>query len=232
MKLGSTYNLDSFEGPLDFLLHLIQRREVDVVQIPIHHLVAQFQQKWPELNLDQGAEFLGQASLLLWLKSKTLLPQEEQAAQNEELELDPQFEIIHQLLEYCRFKNAAKELSLREQQQSGFYLRGGDYAETKKPLGIEHLTLDDLAGLFQQVVAKSNPQGRLQAEEWKVGDKIIWLKRLAQERDTIPFFSLFSPQLSKGELIVIFLAILELMKMGLLSVVRNPDEVVYVKFIR
>ena len=219
-----TFKLSNFEGPLEFLLQLIQKDEMDIYEVPLNALIEQFQNS--ELHtLDSGAEFLGNASFLLWLKSKTLLPEHERVATPEELELDPRFEIIHQLLEYCRFKQAAKEISLLEHKQGHFYLRGSEAHGAKKPLGIEHLSLDDLAQYFQQVLLKATPQtGSIQEEEWKVSDKISWLDELLQRTLSVPFNLLFTENMGRMEMIVTFLAILELMKMGRLKAIRKEEE--------
>lgn len=219
-----TFRLSNFEGPLEFLLHLIQKEEMDIYEVPLNRLIEQFQ-KCEIHTLDSGAEFLGNASFLLWLKSKTLLPKHEQDPTPEELELDPRFEIIHQLLEYCRFKQAAKEIALLEQKQGSFYLRGGESAGPKKPLGIDHLSIDDLAQYFSQALAKSAPRtGVIEEEEWKVSDKLAWLAELLEKMEKVPFSFLFSEKIGRIEMIVTFLAILELMKMGRLKAIRIDDE--------
>lgn len=224
-----TFKLSNFEGPLEFLLHLIQKDEMDIYEVSLNSLIEQFQNS--EIHsLDSGAEFLGNASFLLWLKSKTLLPKHEQEPTPEELELDPRFEIIHQLLEYCRFKQAAKEIALLEQKQGSFYCRGSETLGPKKPLGIDHLSINDLANYFQQVLSKASPQtGLVQEEEWKVSDKIIWIEELFLKEHTLSFNILFIEQMSRIELIVTFLAILELMKMGRLKAIRIEDELYAVR---
>lgn len=222
----STYLLKNFEGPLDFLLHLIQRTEIDIFDISIKHITDQYLKK-SELckNLDRGAEFVGNAAFLLWMKSKTLLPKHEQETPSEFLEEDPRFEVIHQLVEYCRFKNAAKELTILEQKQSGFFLRGSEALDPKKTLGIEHLSLEDLATLFQQVLAKATVgKGSVKEEIWRVADKIKQLRQLLKDQQKIPFQLLFSAKLCREELIVTFLAVLELMKMGLLSFIKSETS--------
>lgn len=220
------FQLENFEGPLDFLLHLIQKSEIDIYSIPLHSLTDQFLLKMEERqneNIDLGAEFVSGASFLHCLKSKTLLPKHEQEENPEDLEPDPRFEIIHQLLDYCRFRDAAKHLEEQEHQQNAYYSRGGDLAaEVRKPLGIEHLSLEDLAALFQQVIVKALPRkGSITEESWKVSDKIRSIKMLLKNNQKIDFKVLFDINMSREELIVTFLAILELMKLGDLQVVRE-----------
>lgn len=223
MKDSLTFHLGSFSGPLEFLIALVQSQELNVEDIPLKQMMIQFlEDRLNSTDLDVGAEFVGSASLLIWLKSKLLLPQHEQPS-NPEGEQDPRFEIIHHLLDYCRFRDAAKSLSEREQKQSHFYYRGvDDPPEQKKPLGIEHLSLDDFASLFKQLIAKSSPQrGTIQEDEWKVSDKIATVKKLLKEQKSILFTVLFSHALCREELIVFFLAILELMKQGDIAIIRS-----------
>jgi segregation and condensation protein A len=220
------FALDNFEGPLDFLLHLIQKNEIDIYDVSIKRITDQYLTKlheFTEFNVDNGAEFIGAAASLLLLKSKSLLPKHEQQMETpEDTEPDPRFEIIHQLIEYCRFKDLAKTLSEREAGQGAFFGRGVDSPEPKKFLGIEHLSISDLASLFQHVLSKASPnRGNIHEDEWRVSDKIAYIKGLGNEIHKIPFVILFTAEQCKEELIVTFLAILELMKMGDVCIIRE-----------
>lgn len=221
------FSLDNFEGSLDLLWHLIHRNEIDIYEVALTQITKQYVEKIRELSssgIDLGAEFISQAAALVWLKSKTLLPKHEQEEVLEE-EYDPQFEIIHQLLDYCRFKQAAKELAQREEQQSAFYARGVDeIVEAKKNLGINHLTLEDLATMFRQVLSRAASQkGVIHEEIWRVADKIKSIRSWLQEQKSIPFGLLFTAEKSREELIVTFLALLELMKVGEARVVGDLE---------
>lgn len=220
------FTLTNFEGPIDFLLCLIQRNEIEIYDVPIQELIQQFilhLNKAEEEDLDRGADFIGTAAYLVWLKSKTLLPQDERNESiEEELVEDPHFEIIHHLIDYCRFKQAAKELTSRQEKQQACYFRGIDAPEWKKPLGIDHVSLEELSGLFKEIIDKAAqiaPQ--IQEENWRVSDKIRILRRLIAANASFAFIELFSAQQSRSEMIVIFLAILELMKGGELAVGRE-----------
>lgn len=213
------FALENFEGPLDFLLHLIQKNEIDLCEISIKKITEQYIKKHQEMMspcVDSGAEFIASTSLLLWLKSRMLLPQYEKAVSSEEEEYDPRFNIIHQLLDYCRFKDAAKELTQLELSQSAYYSRKLDpHLEINKTLGIEHLTIDDLATLFKEALAKAHVETRIiQEEEWKVADKIKMIRQKLKTAKQLEVTSLFASKLSKIELIVTFLALLEIMKNG------------------
>jgi segregation and condensation protein A len=221
-----TFALDNFEGPLDFLIHLIQKNEIDICDIPLQRITEQYLLKILEghSTVSTGAEFVGTTASLLWLKSKMLLPKHEQIQDPDQELLDNRFDMIRQLIDYCCFKQAAKELSEREHKQSGYYLRGAD-GEAKKTLGIEHLTLDDLASLFQQVVAKAATHtGLIHEENWKVSDKISLVRDLLDDEQKIDFLLLFASDKSRDELIVTFLAILELMKLGEICIIKSRPE--------
>lgn len=226
---SETFTLENFEGPLDLLWHLINRQEIDIYQIPIIDITEQYLSKQKELvdlSLERGAEFIAMAASLIWFKSKALLPKhEQQEEQNLEEEFDPHFNVIHQLIDYCHFKQAAKELAQREQQQGAFYPRGVESAEAKKNLGIDHLSLDDLALLFQQILSKAAPKkGTIQEEEWKVSDKIHSLRQWLTKEKKLEFTIVFNASMRRIELIVTFLALLEMMKSSEAKVVNDPKR--------
>ena len=223
------YILENFEGPLDLLCHLVTLGEIDIYALSILDIIQQFIEK---LNLYQGksfakgAEFIALAAALLNFKAKTLLPSHEQIKEDSlEEESDKNFEIIHQLIDYCRFKQAAKELSLREERQSVFYSRAIVQEDVKKKLGIDHISLEDLAALFQQILSKTTLKSEvIDDDDWTVADKIIYLKERVKAENTIPFATIFHSLLSRMELIVTFLALLELIKSGCLRVAYSQQK--------
>lgn len=221
-----TFALENFEGPLPLLLHLIQRAEIDVYEVSLFALGGQFLQLLEEnrANIDQGAEFIATLSFLLCLKSRALLPKEERPEEN--FEEDPHFDIIHHLVDYCRFKGAAQELSQLEKKQSLLHARGLEPGSgSQRQLGIEHLTLDDLAVLFRQLAIKVPQElGKIEEENWKVSDKLESLSKLFERSAKISFEHVFERVSSRLELIVTFLALLELMKVGKLMVVKDLEN--------
>lgn len=223
------FQLKNFEGPLDLLWHLVHQQEIDIYEVPIHEIIQQYLANDKTSNplvLSRGAEFIALIASFIYLKSVTLLPVHAMPAQTiPEEENDPQFEIIHHLLDYCRFKQAAKSLVDREEQQTSFHSRGIDTdAEIKKNLGIAHLSLDDLAALFQEILSKIPVQKSIDVEEtWRVSDKIKVLRYLIKEDELLLFHHLFTADKSREELIVTFLALLELMKTGELRVVHHHE---------
>ncbi len=223
------FKLANFEGPLDFLLCLIQKEEIEIQDVPIHEIIQQFIVKLNEAieqGLEKGAEFIGTAAYLVWLKSKILLPQHEQSSLPEDALEDPQFEIIHHLLDYCRFKQAAKELNILHERSQGFFFRGKTeipIPKDPKPfptiLRIGSISLDELAALFKELIDKApTPNPSIQEENWRVCDKIKILRKRIQENSIILFPSLFHSEQTKAEIVVIFLAVLELIKIGEIGV--------------
>lgn len=212
-----TFVLDNFEGPIEFLLHLIQKEELSITGVPIYSLIEQFIKKKSERKneeLEIGTDFLASAAYLILLKSRSLLPVQEQTLIVEEQEEDLHFEVIHHLIDYCRFKEAAKSLAERQDLQEGLFPRGITPVEWKKPLGIEHLSIEDLASLVQQLMKKTTNRPLIHEEPIRVSDKIGWIRAKLTQEAKIQFNSLFIMDQSRLELIVTFLAILELMKMG------------------
>ncbi|MBA2369836.1 MAG: segregation/condensation protein A [Candidatus Protochlamydia sp.] len=220
------FALKNFEGPLEFLLSLIQKEEINIYDVSIQTLTQQFLERihaWEAESLDKGAEFVGSAAYLVWLKSKTLLPAQEQEKEEVIPEEDPHFEIIHHLLDYCRFKQAAKQMAIQEEKQQGCYFRGLSSSKWKRPLGLDAISLDELSAVFGEIMLRTKHLiGRIEEEDWKTSDKIKIIRRSLEMHPFLLFESLFSTASSRLELVVIFLAILELMKLGSASVSRDP----------
>lgn len=232
MEEDFPFILDIFEGPLPFLLHLIQKNEINIHDIPIQEIISQYLQRWSlksTFPMDSGAEFIGIASLLVWIKSKRLLPKHK--GEEKEEDIDPQFDILYKILEYCQFKEVAQSFAQQEEEQAAYFTRGvsSSLPEPKKQLGIEHLTQEDLANLFKKVLERaSSTKQYIQKESWKISDKIQDIKNILEKEGITPFFQLFSPCRSKEEIIITFLALLELMKSGLCRVDKGEkggDEV-------
>ena len=229
ISTAQQYSAQHFKGPLDLLIALIYKGEIDVFEVFVNELVKQYQ-TGEIADLDEGAEFINDTSLLIWLKSKSLLPLHERMEEEIEGEL-PLWEMIPQLIDYCRFKEVGKVFVAKEQEQSAFYCRGDrDPIELKKKYGIDHLTLDDFASLFKQLVSKASVSKRvISPEEWKISDAIALVRNLLESEEKIKLSVLFSPDKCREEMIVAFLAILELMKSGAIALVRfQQSEQVYI----
>ncbi|MGK5594313.1 MAG: segregation and condensation protein A [Parachlamydiaceae bacterium] len=224
--------LSNFSGPLELLYHLVQKKELNIYEIPLFKITEQFLNfiSKDDKSLETSAEFLNYSALLIWIKSKALLPYEENERIVEEWE-DPHFEIIHHLVDYCKFKEAATHLSQREEKCLETFSRGiQDPNIGPRSLGIEHLTLEDIASLFQEILTKaaSNRQ-TITGETFSVVDKIAAIKNLLVNNPKIPFYVLFDLSSCKKELIAIFLAILELMKLGTIQIIKEHDTIFILK---
>jgi len=222
------FSLENFEGPLAFLLHLVQKKEIDIYDVDIQKLTDQYLTRLGEVangQLEGGSEFIGTTSSLLLYKSRKLLPDHDGSLEDDAFEEadDPHFDVIHHLIDYCRFREAAKELSSREQRQCGVYYRGLE--ETPNPgmtLGIEHLSLDDLNIVFEQALEKAaSGQRTIEEEEWRVHDKIRDIRSWVRNEERLSIHTLLAPGKSRNELIVTFLAMLELIKIGDIAIIRE-----------
>lgn len=221
------FSLDLFQGPLDYLLYLIQKEEIDISDVTLQSITSQLIANMEKLDVDSEAEFIGTTATLMLLKSRKLLPKSDEQSSEEDL-LDPRFEIIHQLVEYCRIKEIAKNLSELEAEHAGYFEKGIQEAIVpKKSLGIEHLTVEELRILFNNALEKSKVNKQIITEDfWKVSDKIAYIRtELMQGQKRIELSFLFSSTKSREELIVTFLALLELMKMGEAKVIRENEEI-------
>ena len=229
-----TIKLPEFEGPIELLWALVQRNEVNVCNLDLKDLIDQMASALgcSEDHLDMGAESIAHASNLLWIKSRALLPKVEVEAMVAEDPSNLQMAMLQKLVEYCRFKDAASHLSLREEKANESFLRPLTTIEgIKKPLGIEHVSLSELAAVFQGVLDKAKGTlGTIEEEEWRVSDKMQQIRALLESNENIPFESLFSTEYSKLELIVFFLAVLELMKLNEIRVQKKMNQMVVVPY--
>jgi len=218
--------LSNFEGPLDLLLHLIKKNEVNVHDIPIALITRQYLDAihlLQEMNLDIAGEFLVMAATLIHIKSKMLLPRPETSAGVEGEEEDPRDALVRRLLEHQKFKAAAELLHEREQLRSAQWLRpdarvaelaGDDY---EPELEVD---LFSLLSAFQSVVerAKLRPRVMLPPEQMPIEVRIEQLLARLSETEAIGFEELFADVNDRGGLIVTFLALLEMIRLKLVRV--------------
>jgi segregation and condensation protein A len=211
-----------FEGPLDLLLYLIRKDEVDIYQVNLTRLATQFIEyieTMRTLDLEVAGEFLVMAATLVHIKSRELLPVDQQAQVEDEDEGDdPRWELIRQLVEYKKFKDAAAQLQGLEEQQENVFPRRPGHLELEPctpPLRPE-VSLFDLVNAVAAVLRRIG--GREDAREiyedkWTVSEKIEHLMRLVADRTTLKFSELFDGAGSRSEVVCTFLALLELIRM-------------------
>jgi segregation and condensation protein A len=212
-----TIRLECFEGPLDLLLHLIKGDEIDIWNIPIARITEQYLEYLElmrDLNINVAGEWLVMAATLIFIKSQMLLPPEPSAAGAEESREDPRAELVYQLLEHQKFKNAAQMLYTREEIENSVWSSPPrEVIDEGKDLVA--VTLFDLLKAFHEVVQRFEQQNRMEMspEEVSIEQKMADLRRLLLVHDTLLFSAFFENALSKQHLIVTFLALLELVRL-------------------
>ena len=220
--MDTTVKLEIFEGPLDLLLHLIKKNEVSIADIPIATITEQYLstlELMQGLNLDVAGEFLVMAATLIHIKSRMLLPPGENEDEEEE-EGDPREELIRRLLEYQRFKEAAEELERRELLSRDVFVRRSEAPEEAETVGFESLSLFDLLSALRHVLERF-PEERIHEvtlDTISVREKMSFLLDELRRRGKVIFQSLFETATSRLEVVVTFLAMLELVKIRAIRV--------------
>ncbi len=207
--------LDVFEGPLDLLLHLIRTQEIDVYDIPISRITEQylrFIQMMKDLSIDVAGEFLVMAATLIYIKSQMLLPRET-GGEGEQLE-DPRRELVEQLLEHEKFKNAAQMLYSRETVELSVWPRGvNEFEEEEQELVAAGVF--DLIQAFHLMVQRFQEQIVLEVdhETVTVEDKLAEIRRLLTVHGEFFFSYFFERKISRRHLIVTLAALLEMVRL-------------------
>lgn len=219
--------LDVFEGPLDLLLHLISKHEIDIFDIPIAFVTGKYLEYldfMKRLNLDLASEYLEMAATLALIKSKMLVPSDP-AGDDEELEMgpDPREELVRRLLEYQKYKTAADELIQRPLLGRDTFSRGAAEA-ISSDRDLASPGLFALIEAFQGIVSKADfdPSHQVTIARVSVSDRINELVDLLREKKRLSFQELFEGQETLSDLVVTFLSILEMSKLGL-SRVHQAD---------
>jgi segregation and condensation protein A len=216
--------LEAFEGPLDLLLHLIKRDEIDIYDIPIAHITQQYLsyiELMRQLDLEVAGEFLVMAATLMRIKAKMLLPLP--AVGEEEEEGDPREELVQRLVEYRQFKEAAGTLKSREEERRLLYERGMlPGADEAGPLPLAPATLFDLLDALNRVMLRIPEQAvyAVQAEVYDVEEKMSLIARTVAEQGSVSFLTLMQACRVRAEVIVTFIALLELVKLGQVTVAQ------------
>lgn len=230
--------LEAFEGPLDLLLHLLEKNKVSIYDIPIVEITNQYLEYIQEMkrqDLNIMSEFLVMAATLIAIKSKMLLPKEEK--EEEEEEEDPRAELVQQLLEYKMYKCMSFELKDRQVDAQRVLCKlptiPPEVEAFEEPVNLEELmadlTLSKLNNIFQSVLRRQENKidkvrsqfGKIEKEEVSLSDKMTFLEGYAKSHRHFSFRGLLEGQSSKMEVIVSFLAILELMKMGKIAITQE-----------
>ncbi len=220
--------LTGFQGPMDLLLHLIDKEHVDIYDIPISLITEQFIKHidvMQTVSLEKAGEFIAMAATLMVIKMKMLMPNH--LGDDDEDEDDPRAELVRRLLEYKRFKEAAEALQRKEMDRQQFHLRQTRFPFTEEldlepKLRIEMFDLlSALAGIFDRVQAK--PIHEVEREPFTVDQKIELIDERILAKGTVAFEELFSDDTIKMEVIVTFIAILEMVKRGRLQFLQTES---------
>jgi segregation and condensation protein A len=219
--------LEVFEGPLDLLLYLIKKEEVDIYNIPIGRITDQYMEylaMMQMLNLEVAGEFLVMAATLMYIKSRQLLPADQQVTDDQAPEGDdPRWDLIRQLVEYKKFKDAALQLHQRQLEQENVFGRAPGEIATSEPseAPLAEVSLFDLLNAFNETLKRAAAKTvfrELVDEKFTVSDKIEEILYTLRDRAELKFQELFQDASSRAEIVVTFLAVLELIRLKKLRV--------------
>jgi len=228
------YHFEVFEGPLDLLLHLVRKEEVDIYEVDMVRLADQFCEYidlMKQFDLNLAGEFIIMASTLMYIKSKELLPVDQQVISEEDEEEDPRWDLIRQLVEYRKFKDAADDFRRMEWEREQSFERQGAKPKVPPlpPQSAREASIFDLIGAVNQVLKRfeetekqrAAKTGEIIADQWTVTEKIALIRGILLERETIRFVDLFESAGSRIEVITTFLAVLELAKLKQLIAIQG-----------
>jgi len=235
--------LELFEGPLDLLLYLIKREEIDIHDIPIAKITEQYLEALDVmklLDLDIAGEFLVMAATLMQIKSRLLLPPEEQPPAEEE-EPDPRAELVQRLLEYQKFKEAAARLAAMEENRRDLFTRPRSLPEGVEETSSERYfeaSIFDLITAFSKIAVRFSKEQFYEVvkDEFTIEDKVHEILHRLAQAPTLYFSKLFEQAKNRFEVVATFLAVLELIRLreivvhqrrvfGEIEILRNPDNI-------
>lgn len=214
-----------FEGPMDLLVHLIKKNEVDIYDIPIALITRQYIEylEWLKLmNIDFAGDFLVMAATLTQIKSRMLLPRYGDETDDD----DPRLEIARPLQEYLEMKSVAEQLAERNLLGEKTFVRSlsrDTFKEFKEGDEVIQVGLFELIDAFQKILANIPEAHRVEMnpDRISVKDKISEIVDILEKQTSLTFYELFSAQAGKGEIIVTFLALLEMVKLGLINIMQH-----------
>jgi segregation and condensation protein A len=222
--------LDIFEGPLDLLLYLIKKDEIDIYDIPIERITRQYLEyldAFKILDLDVAGDFVVMAANLIYIKSRSLLPKDQQPPDEAAEEDDPRWELVRQLIEYKKFKDAAAQLQRREMDREGLFTRMAGNPElvaAERPLA--EVSIFDLINAFNGALKRLHKPEDLREifeENFTVSDKIDLIMKMTASGMALRFSELMASVASRTEIVVTFLALLELVRLKQIRARQNEE---------
>ncbi len=223
--MSTHVQLEIFEGPLDLLLHLIKKNEVSITDIPIATITEQYLAAldlMQTLSLDVAGEFLVMAATLIHIKSRMLLPAGDDEADEDE-GVDPRDELVRRLLEYQRYKDAASELEQREILTRDVFIRAAPPMEETGPRGFREVSIFELLGALKRVIERlpKDAVHEVTLDKITVREKMTLLLDKLRIQSQILFEALFDDVKTRMEVVVTFLAMLELVKVRAIRIVQE-----------
>ena len=214
--------LDTFEGPLDLLLYLIRKQNLNILDVPIADITDQYVNYinlMKELELELAGEYLLMAAMLAEIKSKMLLPLFEEVEDEE----DPRAELVRRLLEYERYRKASEELNKLKRLERDVFITGVESSHLAQPIELPDIALQELLLSFQEVLKRAEMFTTLHVlkEPLSVRERMTTILEKLKNKDFLDFTELFDLEEQKTGLVVTFLAILELMKEFLIEIVQT-----------
>jgi segregation and condensation protein A len=224
--VSTQVQLPIFEGPLDLLLHLIKKNEVSITDIPIATITEQYLatlELMETLSLDLAGEFLVMASTLVHIKSRMLLPAGTEGADDEEEGVDPREELVRRLLEYQRYKDAASELEQREVLTRDVFVRAAVPTEEVGPRAFREISVFELLSALKRVIDRlpKDTFHDVTLDKITVREKMTLLLDILRREASVLFESLFADVKSRMEVVVTFLAMLELVKVRAIRIYQE-----------
>lgn len=214
--------LEAFEGPLDLLLYLIKRQNLDILNIPIARVTAQYMEyidMMRAIQLELAAEYLVMAAMLAEIKSRMLLPRPVEADDED----DPRAELIRRLQEYEQFKQAAEDLDKLPRLERDYYLAEAEMPKVDREKPLPEITLRELLLAFKDVMRRAEmfSSHHIQRETLSVRERMTRvLDKVSQTEQFVEFTNLFTPEEGRMGVVVTFLAVLELLKNHLIDLVQ------------
>lgn len=218
--------LEAFEGPLDLLLYLIKRQNLDILEIPIAKITAQYMSYidlMTELKLELAAEYLVMAAMLAEIKSRMLLPR---IHDEEEEEDDPRAELIRRLQEYERYKQAAENIDTLPRLEREIRTVVIDFTNKDQDRPLPEVSLDVILAAFNDVMTRSEmfSSHQIEREPLSMRERMGHILDMVKTDEFIEFTKLFTPEEGKAGVVISFLAILELLKEALIEMVQNDQK--------
>ncbi len=214
--------LEAFEGPLDFLLYLIKRQNIDILEINVAQITHQYIayiDMMKAMSLELAAEYLVMAAMLAEIKSRMLLPRQQEEAEED----DPRAELIRRLQEYERFKKAAEDLDELPRQDRDFHLASAQGPDINSQRPHPEVDLKQLMLAFADILrrARLTKSHHIQLEQLSTRERMSQVLDALRDRQFVPFVALFRLSEGRQGVIVTFLAIMELIKESLVEIVQN-----------